>query len=113
MILTWFLPLIALGAPPSGQQTTAPWWMQMFPFFLLIVVFYFALIRPQQRKAKEHEKLIQAIGKGDRIVTSSGLVATVVGVKERTLTIRSEDTKLEILRTAVAEITERSVETKS
>jgi preprotein translocase subunit YajC len=114
MMLNWYTPLIALGTPPNGQsQSTAPWWMQMFPFFLLIVVFYFALIRPQQRKAKEHERLIKAIGKGDKIVTSSGIVGTVVGVKERTVSIRSEDAKLEVLKSAVTEVTERSTESKS
>ena len=114
MMLNCYTPLIALGASPNGQpQTTAPGWMQMFPFLLLIVVFYFALIRPQQRKAKEHERLIKAIGKGDKIVTSSGIVGTVVAVKERTVSIRSEDTKLEVLKSSVTEVTERSTESKS
>lgn len=113
MILNWCLPLVALGASPNGQQSAAPWWVQMFPFFLLIVVFYFALIRPQQKKAREHEALVKALGKGDKIVTNSGIVATVVSVKERTLSIRSEDTKLEILKSAVSQVTERAGESKS
>ena len=102
--------LLALGAPPQGsggQQPSAPWYVTLFPFFLLIFVFYFILIRPQQKKAKEHDKLLKGIKRGDKIVTSSGIVATVVNVQEKTISIRSADTKLEVLKSAVTEITER------
>ncbi len=103
--------VMALAAPPSGSggagQTSAPWFMQLFPFLLLIFVFYFLLIRPQQRKAKEHQKLMTTLHKGDKVVTSSGILGTVVGVQEKTISIRSADTKLEILKSAVSEIVER------
>ncbi len=80
----------------------------MVPLVLLMVVFYFALIRPQQKKSKDHAQMMKNIRSGDKILTSSGIVASVVTVKEKTLTIRSADTKLEIAKSAVAEITERS-----
>jgi preprotein translocase subunit YajC len=80
----------------------------MVPLILLVVVFYFALIRPQQKKAKDHAQLLKAIRPGDRIVTNGGVIATVVTVKEKTVTVRSADSKLEIAKSAVAEITERS-----
>ncbi len=100
-------------APPSGgggQQSSAPWYIQLFPFFLLIFVFYFLLIRPQQKKAKDHASLLKNIKKGDKIITGSGIIATVVSVQEKTVSIRSADTKLEILKSAVSEITDRSGE---
>ncbi len=84
----------------------------MVPLALLVVVFYFALIRPQQKKAKDHANLLKAIRPGDKIVTSSGIVAVVVTVKEKTLSIRSADAKLEITKSAVAEIVERGDEAK-
>ena len=77
---------------------------------LLVVVFYFALIRPQQRKQKEHAQLLKTVRAGDKIVTTGGVVAVVVTVKEKTLSIRSADSKFEITKSAVAEITERSGE---
>ena len=80
----------------------------MVPLVLLMVVFYFALIRPQQEKSKEHAQLMKNIHSGDKILTSSGILGSVITVKEKTLTIRSADTKLEIAKSAVAEITERS-----
>jgi preprotein translocase subunit YajC len=106
--------VIALSAPPNGSggtgQTTAPWYIQFFPFFILIFVFYFILIRPQQKKAKEHQKLLGNLHKGDKIVTGSGIIGTVVAVQDKTISIRSADTKLEVLKSAVSEVIERTNE---
>lgn len=77
---------------------------------LLVVVFYFALIRPQQKKQKQQAELLKAVRSGDRILTNSGIIATVVTVKDKSLTVRSADAKFEIIKSAVAEITERSGE---
>lgn len=99
-------------APPAqpGQQAP-PIWTNFIPLILLIVVFYFVLIRPQQKKAKEHQKLMSSIKSGDQVVTTSGIIGKVLTVREKTVTIRSEDTKLEITKSAVADIVERSGDT--
>ena len=104
---------LALGGPAQPGQPAPPAWVNMVPLALLVVVFYFALIRPQQKKAKDHANLMKSIRAGDKIVTSSGIVAVVVTVKEKTLSIRSADAKLEVTKSAVAEITERSGESSS
>src|ERR1035438_4476292 len=105
-------PYAFLALAPSSQSgpNAPPAWVNMVPLGLLVVVFYFALIRPQQKKAKEHAALLKAVRAGDKIVTNSGIVAVIVTVKEKTLTIRSADAKFEITKSAVAEITERSGE---
>ncbi len=104
--------LLVAMAPAAGgagqQQQTAPWYVQLFPFFLLIFVFYFVFIRPQQRKAKQHDLLLKSIKPGDKVVTSGGILGTVVSVKDKTVAIRSADTKFEVLKSAVSEITERT-----
>ena len=94
---------------PSGQsgQSSAPFLMQMFPLLLMLGVFYLVLIRPQQKKAKEHEILLKTLKSGDKILTSSGIIGVVIGVKDKTVSMRSADSKFEILKSAVAEITER------
>src|SRR5437868_6251299 len=104
------IPLLALGAPPQPGQQQAPFWTSLVPMALLVVVFYFILIRPQQKKAKEHAALLKAVRAGDRVVTTGGVVGVVLSVKEKTLAIRSADAKFEIIKSAVAEITERSGE---
>ena len=102
--------LLALAPPAQPGQSAPPAWVTMVPLVLLVVVFYFAIIRPQQKKAKEHANLLKAVRNGDKIVTSSGIVAVVVTVKEKTLMIRSADAKFEITKSAIAEITDRSGE---
>src|SRR5437763_9845811 len=102
--------LLAMGQQPNQPGGSAPWYIQFFPLLLMVFVFYFVFIRPQQRKAKAHDTLMKGIRSGDKVVTTSGIVGIVVGVKEKTISIRSADTKLEILKSAVTEITERSGE---
>src|SRR5439155_19323592 len=88
---------------PTGQMLQM---VGMVVFF--IVVMYFIMIRPQQKKAREHDQLLKSLKAKDKIVTSGGVVGIVVSVGERSVTIRSADTKLEVLKSAVTEITERS-----
>ena len=68
---------------------------------------YFLMFRPQQKKAREHANMLKTIKNGDKVVTTSGIVGTIVGIKEKSVSIRSADTKLEVLKSSVSEITER------
>ena len=77
---------------------------------LMAVMFYFVAMRPQQKRAKEHAALLKAVKAGDKIVSTSGILGVVLSVKEKTVTIRSADTKLEITKAAIAEITERGTD---
>jgi len=99
-----------MSPPAQPGQPAPPIWTNMVPLVLLVVVFYFALIRPQQKKQKQQAELLKAVRSGDKIVTNSGIMATVVTVKEKSLMVRSADSKFEITKSAVAEITERSGE---
>ena len=77
---------------------------------LMVVVFYFLLIRPQQKRQREHTELLKTIKPGDKVVVSGGIIAVVVTVKEKSVTVRSADAKLEVTKTAVGEILERAGE---
>ena len=55
---------------------------QFIPLILIFVIFYFLLIRPQQRKVKEHKAMIDSVGRGDTVVASGGLIGKVVRVLE-------------------------------
>ena len=99
--------LVAMGQPPQPGQQPAPFWTSLVPLILLVAVFYIALIRPQQKKSKQHAELLKTLKPNDRIITNSGIVGIVISVKERTVTLRSADAKFEIVKSAVAEITER------
>ncbi len=111
MSLTSLKGLLAFGpAPTQPGQQPPPMWTSLLPLGLLVVVFYFVLIRPQQKKSKDHAQLLKTIRAGDKVVTSSGIVGVIITVKEKTVSLRSADAKLEITKSAIAEITERSGE---
>ncbi len=75
------------------------------------VIMYVLMIRPQQKKAKEHDTLMKGLRAGDKVVTTSGILGVVLSIKDKTVSLRSADTKLEVLKSAIAEVTERSGET--
>jgi preprotein translocase subunit YajC len=107
--------VFAMGQPPgggSGQQPNPTGQMiQTFSLMaVMVLVFYFLMIRPQQKKQKEHNNLLKTVRPGDKILTSSGIIGAVITVKENSVTIRSADTKMEITKSAIAQITERGEE---
>jgi preprotein translocase subunit YajC len=77
-------------------------------FAILGIIFYFLMVRPQQAKAKEHANLLKGLKPGDKVLTSGGILGIVISVKEKSVSIRSADAKLEIVKSAVSEIMERS-----
>ena len=77
----------------------------MMAFFALAM--YLLMFRPQQKKAREHANMLKTIKNGDKVATSGGILGVVVGLKEKSVSIRSADTKLEVLKSSVTEILER------
>ncbi len=80
-----------------------------FGFIFVIIatfaIFYFILIRPQQKKQKETQKMVEALKKGDRVMTSGGMFGTVAGLKDNIIILKvAEDVKIEVLKTAVASV---------
>jgi preprotein translocase subunit YajC len=87
---------------PQGQQAVNPL-VNLFPLILIFVIFYFMLIRPQQTKEKEHQKMITDLNKNDEVVTSSGIHGTIVNVKDKTIILRIDDNvKIEIEKNCIA-----------
>jgi preprotein translocase subunit YajC len=77
----------AMGqAPAAGGQAGGPL-MTFMPLILMFVIFYFLLIRPQQKKQKEHKQMLDNLTRGDRIVTAGGLYGRVTEVKDDVLTV--------------------------
>ena len=109
--MTFFaLNTLLAQAPPQGTQPN-PTAQNLHLFGMMVFVFvvmYLILFRPQQKKAKEHERLLKTLKPKDKVVTTGGILGIIVSVQERTVTIRSADTKLEVLKSAVSEITERA-----
>lgn len=70
--------LLAAAAPSAG----ASFFVQTIPLVLIFVIFWFLLIRPQQKRMKEHQAQIAAVKKGDRVVTGGGLIGKVTKVSD-------------------------------
>jgi len=69
----------------------------------MFAIFYFLIIRPQQKRSKEHKTMLQALSKGDKVVTTGGILGTIVGVREDVVTLRiEENTKIEVLLSNIA-----------
>jgi preprotein translocase subunit YajC len=102
----------ATDAPPSRMAQNPAG--EQIKFFMMMGVFalamWFLLIAPQRKKAKELEATIKSLKSGDKIVTSSGILGVILTIKDKSLSIRSADTKLEILKSSVLEVIERSGE---
>ncbi|MBX9928037.1 MAG: preprotein translocase subunit YajC [Gemmatimonadaceae bacterium] len=83
----------------------------LFQMALIVAIFYFVLLRPQQQQRKKHQEMINALRKGDDIVTAGGIIGKVVQVKEGTeksaedrITIESGDSKLVVERGRIAKV---------
>ncbi|MDP6685409.1 MAG: preprotein translocase subunit YajC [Candidatus Omnitrophota bacterium] len=75
----------------------------LMPIVFIFGIFYFLLIRPQQKKQKEHAKMVSELKKNDEVVTGGGIHGTVLNVKDNTLTLRiDENVKIEINKSAVS-----------
>jgi preprotein translocase subunit YajC len=71
----------------------------LIPFAIIFVIFYFVLIRPQQKKNKDHQKFLGELKKGDNVVTSGGIIGKVVGVADKVITIEiGDNVKIKVLR---------------
>ena len=90
--------------------------IQLMPLFLIFAIFYFLLIRHQQRRAKEHKEKVAAVQRGDKIVTSGGILGTVSKSVEGQETVEVEiakDIKVNVMRTMIADLRDKKDASKT
>lgn len=74
-------------------------------FGLIFVIFYFMIIRPQQKRQKERQKMLDALEKGDKILTAGGIYGTVVGIEEKTVLVQiADNVKVKVDRGSVGSV---------
>ena len=82
--------------------------LQFLPLVFLFVIFYFLLIRPQQKKQKEHTDMLAKLEKNDEVITVGGVHATVVAVGDKTATLRiAENVRIEIEKGSITQVTKK------
>ena len=100
--------------PTAGGQAAAPTGIQSFlnsgaPMFIIMLgIFYFLLIRPQQKKAKEHRALLEALKKGDQVVTAGGVFGKVTNLDENVVTLEiATGVTIKIKKGHIAEVVKK------
>ena len=105
-----WMAILAMGTVPAGAEG-APQQSGAFMFVwlgLMVLLFYFMLIRPQKRREKERQALLNAVKTGDRVLFGGGFLGVVANVKEKTLVVKIADgVKVEIVRGAVSQVLDK------
>lgn len=85
----------------------------LLPFLLIILVFYFLILRPQQKRQKERQKLLDSIKKGDKVITSGGVHGLVEGIEDKIVLVKiADNVKVKVDRSAITAIVGLTPEVK-
>lgn len=96
-------------APSSGSGDTASMLSGFLPLVLVFAIFWFLVIRPQQKRAKEHRNIVSSLKKGDEVTTDSGIYGTIQRVAENSVTLEiAPKVSIRIQRTRIAELVKES-----
>jgi preprotein translocase subunit YajC len=102
--LLFITPAFAQGAPAGGGMDIV---LQLVPFVLIFVIMWFLIIRPQQRRVKDHQEMIRNVRRGDTVVTSGGIIGKVAKVLEDSADIEvdiAEGVRVKIARSGISEV---------
>lgn len=93
---------------PAYAQSAAgggDFFLQIMPFLLIFVIMYFLIIRPQQRRLKEHREMVASVRRGDTVVTAGGLIGKVSKVDEGEIQVEvAQGVKLKVVRSTISEV---------
>jgi len=98
--------ILFLAQQQAGQaQSGGLWYMQLLPFAFIFIIFYFLLIRPQQKRQKEHQRLLSDLKTGDKVITTSGIHGLIANVKDTTFVVKiADNVKIEVDKNAIASV---------
>jgi preprotein translocase subunit YajC len=96
----------AAGAPAGGGMGGL---VQLLPFILVFAIMYFLMIRPQQRKVKEHRAMVEGVRRGDQVVTSGGLIGKVTKVADNELEVElAPNVKVRVVRSTISQVVSKT-----
>ncbi|HLK90758.1 MAG TPA: preprotein translocase subunit YajC [Polyangia bacterium] len=97
--MTQFLNGLAQAAPAGGGGSPLT---QFVPLIAIFAIFYFLVLRPQSKKAKEHQKMLSELKKGDDVATQGGVIGKITGIKDNEVTLQvQEGVRIRFLRSAI------------
>ncbi|HEB74966.1 MAG TPA: preprotein translocase subunit YajC [Nitrospirae bacterium] len=100
--IAWAMAPAPQGGAEGGPQAV---FANFLPLIIIFAIFYFLLIRPQQKKAKQHREMVAALKKGDKVITSGGIYGVVDSVGESTVTVKvAENVKIKLGKAHIAAV---------
>jgi preprotein translocase subunit YajC len=94
---------------PQGQGQGGGMFSTLIMFGLIIVIFYFMILRPQQKRQKERDKMLNDVQKGDKVITVGGMHGTVMGLEDKTILVQiSDNVKVKVEKSAVSSVVRSS-----
>lgn len=104
----------AMGQSGAAGEGAQGGFTAFIPLILMFVIFYFLLIRPQQKKTKEHREMISNLRKGDRVITAGGIYGRITGLDDTTVTLEIADkVRIKLARSNVGAVVKSSSQTPS
>ena len=83
--------------------------VSLFPLVMIIIIFYFLLIRPQQKQMKEHRSMVEAVRRGDTIVTQGGIIGKVTKSQDNVLTVEIADgVRVKVVKSTITDVRSKS-----
>lgn len=103
-MLFWINTALAQETAAAAANQPAIW-ETFFPFIIIFVVFYFLVLRPQAKRARQQSQMISQLKKGDRILTSSGILGTIEGVTEKFVDVSiSDGVRVKMLKSQISSL---------
>jgi preprotein translocase subunit YajC len=99
------MELLIAMTPQGGEGGSGSLVSTLIMFGAIFLIFYFMIIRPQQKKAKERDKLLSNLEKGDKVITSGGIHGIIAGIDEKTVLLQvSDNLKIKMERSAIGQV---------
>ena len=96
----------AMGPSGGGGDASGPGFLiSMIPILLMFAIIYLLLIRPQQKKQREHQAMLDALQNGDKVVTQGGIIGVITGLKADVVTVRiADDVRIDLQRSSISRL---------
>jgi preprotein translocase subunit YajC len=103
-----------ISVAPKGAQTSPNPIISFMPMIVIIGILYLLIIRPQQKQAKEHRKMVEALKPGDRVLTQGGIYGTVATVRGQIIILKvADNVRIEMSRSSIVQVVQEPTETGS
>lgn len=105
MITNWTQYLVNMAAPQGDAAGQASPWSSLIMLAIMFAIFYFLLIRPQQKRVKEHQTMLANLQKGTDVVTNGGIIGKVTNIADDTVTLQvADNVKIKFQKSAIQQV---------